>query len=589
MSAQERIPRVPRIALLVGYLALTVGLVRAHGAPATGYEISIYRATPLAFWMGVTVALLVAVGVAVSRYGGAFDALALLLGGGAVLSVVSLPVIRGYHFYGLADGLTHLGWAREIAAGAMSPLELIYPASHLMAGSLSALGGVDLPRAMLVVVPIFVLLYFVFVALTVWTLADSRAGAVAGALVAFALLPIYNVGTSLMFVPFTFGMLFAAFFLYLLVRYVDSSQPRRWPVDANDGLVLLAGIALLFLHSQVFLDLLILLGAVVAVQFLYRRAGRRNLITNHRPVHGHFAVLSGTFLAWNVNHGTLRTTLDQLVRSLTESGAAGAVVQQRGASLAGIGAGLPELFAKLFLVNVVVMLFATWLVLSSLRGSRVTNRDVDAWVVYLTVGGTLLAAFAVLHFFGAVSTYFFRHLGVGMVVVTILGGVGIAAATRRLPNVGRIGTSLSTAAMLVALALSIAILFPSPYIYNPSHHVTEAQMSGHATVFEHQDDDVAYAAVRGGIERYSSAMPGVPETGSEIVFGEEIRAGLATQYGVDRYVLVTATDRHREVEAYRELRVTRSDFRSMSHQRGVSRIGTNEELDVYYVTGNGTA
>lgn len=584
-----RTPRAPRIALLVGFLALTVGVARAHGAPATGYEISIYRATPVGFWLGVGIALVAAVGVATAPYGGAFDALALLLGGGAVLSIVSLPVIRGYHFYGLADGLTHLGWARAISIRAMSPVELIYPASHLIAGSVSALADVEMTRAMLLVIPLFVLLYVLFVTLTVWRLSGSRTGAVAGAFVSFALLPIYNVGTSLMFVPFTFGMLFGAFFLYLLIRYVDSPPARQLPINADDVLVLLAGVALLFLHSQAFLDLLILLGGVVAVQFLYRRAGRSGRITSHRPLHGHFAVLSGLFLAWNVSHGSLRTNLGQIYRSLAGSGAAGAVVQQRGASLAGVGAGLPELFAKLFLVNVVVMLFAVWVVLASLRGSRLTSRDLDAWVVYLIVGGTMFAGFAVLHFFGAVSTYFFRHMGIGMVLVSILGGVGITLAARSIPIGGKLGTPLASLAVLVALGLSIAILFPSPYIYNPSHHVTEAQLSGHETVFEHRADDVEFAAVRGGVERYSSAMPGVPGTAAESIYGEEIRAGLATQFGVDRYLIVTDTDRYREIVAYRGLRVTREDFRSIRHQRSASRIGTNGELDVYYVPSNETA
>ncbi|MFC6728432.1 hypothetical protein ACFQDG_07240, partial [Natronoarchaeum mannanilyticum] len=55
---ESRGTRRARIALLVGFVALTTAVIAAHRSPARSYELSIYEATPLLFWGGVGVAAL---------------------------------------------------------------------------------------------------------------------------------------------------------------------------------------------------------------------------------------------------------------------------------------------------------------------------------------------------------------------------------------------------------------------------------------------------------------------------------------------------------------------------------------------------
>ncbi|MFB6179797.1 MAG: hypothetical protein ABEI77_08745, partial [Halorientalis sp.] len=149
--------------LTLGFLAVAGAVLTATRSPATGYEVSIYSATPVTFWIACSVAFLAAISVAVSPLYEDVAPFVLVLGGSTMLTIAALPVLRGYYFYGLGDSLTHLGWARQLAAGS-DPLAFFYPGSHLIAAAIAAL-GYEMPYAMLLSVVLFTLLYLVCVPL----------------------------------------------------------------------------------------------------------------------------------------------------------------------------------------------------------------------------------------------------------------------------------------------------------------------------------------------------------------------------------------------------------------------------------------
>lgn len=586
-----------KTALVVGYLALAAGILRAHQAQPLGYEVSIYAATPVLFWLCIGVALSVSVAVVASGYYEQYTPLTLLLAGSAMLAIVSLPIIRGYHFFGREDSLTHLGWTREILGSITSPFELIYPGAHLFSGATQVLLGIADGRAVMLTVPLFVLVYFVFFTLVVRALIPRTVATILGAFVAFLLLPVFNVGTKLMFFPFILGVFLSPLFVYLLVLYLrrDSERLVRFlPVTALDLLLLLVGVTLIWVHPQLFSDVLLVLGAILVLQIGYSLAGRSGLVTTHRWIAGQFAVLSAVFVAWNLNHDAASRTLDQIVIELTTGGPAstGAVVQQRAGSLTAIGAGIPEIFLKVFLVNTLVILFAGLFAYRSLTvGSEYGWGDLDAWTRYLLLAGVLVGLNAAVHFFGEVSSYTFRHLGFGMVLASILGVAGLYFAITSWAARSRdrtwLRSSMTVGGVFVAIAviaLSVAVFFPSPYVYLASHQVSETEMEGFESAFEHRAEGVEYAGVRGGnVERYSEAIPGVPEISSRAVYGEDIRRGVGSGIAADSYFVVTETDRKREITAYRELRVTSADFQRIENTEGLSRIQANGDMEIYYV------
>jgi len=104
---------VTNAALTLGFLALTAALVSARTNPAVGYEVSVYRATPVAVWAGLGVAFVVSLVVSLFERS-RLRWVGLALGGTAALTVFALPLIRGYYYYGANDAMTHLGWVRDL-------------------------------------------------------------------------------------------------------------------------------------------------------------------------------------------------------------------------------------------------------------------------------------------------------------------------------------------------------------------------------------------------------------------------------------------------------------------------------------------
>jgi len=198
------------VVLLVGFLALLVGLLRVHFDPATAYELDIYRSTPVAFWVGVGLAYLAFLVTAVNTSRWATTFMGLLLGGLATTAIAGLPLIRGYHFYGHSDQMAHLGWVKGIDAGTFDTLDFIYPGTHSLSALVHQTTGLEVGFSMMLVVLCFVVVFVVFVPLSVYCLTDDvRATACAG-FSAFLLLPVNNIATELPYFPFLLATFFAS-------------------------------------------------------------------------------------------------------------------------------------------------------------------------------------------------------------------------------------------------------------------------------------------------------------------------------------------------------------------------------------------
>lgn len=586
--------------LLVGFLALAAATVLARTAPARGYEVSIYRATPTGFWAGVALAMAVSLVVAVVTVRRSHRVLALVLGGTTTVAIAGLPLIRGYAYYGTADALTHLGWAKDVRAGRMAVADIYYPAVHTLGLLFEGLLGQPLARTMLVGVLVLLAVYLVFVPLCVAELTDDRRrGLVVGAFAAFLLLPINHVAVNYMAPhPISDAILLSPLVLYLLAGFLDGQPERNATPDAV--LLALASTTTVLYHSMLTAAILVFLACVALVQLLYRRYVPGGDGLAGRPVYSQTAVLLVVFLFWNLRFAvvgrTMRLLTLALERALVGSTGPAAVVGQRSASLAGVGSGLMEVFAKLFLPSVIFGLLSAWVVQYSLRRWR----DEQLARARLFGAGLVGVGLYSLPFFvGNVSRLFFRYFGFLAVLATVLGAVAIVRLTsgdagrwQRRPWQPSARAALvgGFAALLVASTL---VVFPSPYIFQANDQVSERGLSGYRTAFEYRAPDVLFAGIRGGTLRYLHAV-----FGRQGAPGDRDRRGfyrsegntppgaldsLPTYFESDRYLVVTEHDRQREVVAYRGLRYTDEHLDRIGDQPRVNRVIVNGGVETYFV------
>ena len=582
--------------LSIGFLALTGAVLAAHSAPATGYELSLYTSTPLSFWALFGCAMSISLLVSLEATTDWYRRLALGLGGGASMAFIGLPVLRGYRFYGAGDALTHLGWVRGIRAGNLQPTELFYPGLHTLSTFIGVTFDIDLTQATLLAIVLFSALFVLFVSLSTALVFESRYSTIVGAFSALLFLPITNMSMFIVAHPMSQAVLFSAVVIYLLLRYLRS-QISLFSSSAIGAILTLTSVGLTIYHPQLAAHMVVVFLGIAMLQYLARWRWTDHPIASHRPIYGQTVILAAAFLLWISNHGffadVITFAFSNVIQYFVGSGpaAAGGSVGSQSGSLQEIGASVGELFLKMFGMNTLYIVLTGLLFLYLLFKSDAelvtkTNGLVSYFVVSL-VGLTGLFG---LYFFGNVSEMYFRVFGLMMAFITITGAVaisyGMTHVSKNRPT--PIFHSFSVTVFLVLLFVSLLTVFPSPYMYNASPHVTEMSMSGHETAFENRAENVSFIGIRAGPNRYldaTRAQRTATDGHDGSITGSEIEDDISDQYNTSRYLTVTRNDYEREVSAYQELRYSRDQLASISSQQGVNRVQSNGEFNLYFIRG----
>lgn len=574
--------------LAIGYVALAAAVLYADSTRPSGYEVSIYAGTPLEVWIGLGVALAVSLTLSFTVRRGLIRTLALALGGLSVVSITALPILRNYFFLGTADALTHLGWVRDISTGALEPAGLFYPGIHTFAVVFAAVTGVGLEMALMVTVVSMTAVGIVFVPLIVRTVARGDRAVVVAAFSTFLLFLVHNLGIYLHAHAFAQTTFFSSLVLFLAFLYL--TRGAKWAIG---GLLALVTIAVVVYHPQQAGNLILVFGAISLVQLFHRRYRSGHPIADHRPLYAHTGLLVLAFGLWITRfEGWAFFNLGRMVDAITayiegRPPTAGGNFVSQATSLTSIGSGLPEIFVKLFLVAAIFSAFAGTLMAASMLGRADGSRPTaNAVAVYLGVASLFAVPVIVAYFAGNIAEHYFRHIGFLLLVATIVGALALTRWIDRLeaaynPGIVTVAVVLGFA---ILLPLSLATVFPSPFMYKQTQHVTEPQMDGYATVFELNDESATLAGIRGGPWRYNDAIYGVSNRRNyRAVVPNANLSRLGSHFTGSGYLAVTENDWLRETEAYRGLRYTEASLRSLDSQPGVNRVVSNGDLTLYQV------
>ncbi|AGB16223.1 hypothetical protein Halru_1616 [Halovivax ruber XH-70] len=585
--------------IAVGFVAVAIAIVAGRLQPATGYEPSLYAATPALTWLCLGLAFVVAVPTALTHRG-IHQALGIGLGGLAVTTIVCLPLIRGYTFIGMGDGLTHLGWTRDIQTGAMAPHDLFYPGLHSLATGLSTVGGFDLSHALLIAVVVLFVPFVLFVPLTVDAITDRPQAVGVAAILSWFVLPVNNVATHMGAHSNTNALFLVPVFLFAVVAYLYRRAPVSLPVLGSPYgvLVVFVGLGLLLVHPQQLASAVVVLASIAAIQLLVRRRSSDDQpILEHPTTTAHTAVLVGAFSVWVLVNERFRDAVIGLAYGLATTDIGGdEAVGQRRASLTEIGGSIPELFAKLFLVSALVgLVVGGYLLIVWLGRSHARPRTRTA-ATYL--GGALvpLGAMFAVYFLGT-PTMAFRQVGFIAVVLTILGAVAISGfvgwSGQYVPR--GLSTGLVAIVLGACLVLALATVFASPFIYSPTQHVSEGTYHGYETAITNGTDQ-PYAGYGYTTYRFNHALYGVegvpPEragivgSGTGVIDADEFNDE-DYQYAYadeDPYFLaVSSFDTVREHDLYRGLNYDPGAYERLESYDGSSRYVSNGEFVLYEV------
>lgn len=584
--------------LSAGYCALVIAIATAHRNPATGYEPSLYAGTPTSTWAFLGIALTIAIATALSLRG-LHQVFGIALGALAITTVVSLPTIRGYYFLGKGDGLTHLGWVRDFLNGGMAPHDLFYPGLHSIASMLTLVAGFEVPRALMVAVVLVFVPFVLFVPLLVYAVTDSPRAAGVAAVLAWFVLPVNNVGTHMGAHSNTNALFFVPVFLFAVLAYLDRRATARLPFDVSPygALIVVAGTGLLLLHPQQMANAILVLATISVIQYLARDRFDDHPILEQPTTYGYTAVLAAAFGLWVLGNERFRDAVFGLIYGILSADIGGGeTVGQRSASLTEIGGSLPELFAKLFLVSALVGLVAACYLLVVWAGQSRATPEARTTVTYLGLALVPLGGVFVVYFLGT-PTMAFRQVGFIAVILTIIGAIALAGFvgwSGRYVPVG-IPNAVVAVALGACLVLAVLTVFASPFIYNPTQHVTEQTYHGYETsITEGADQPYAgygYTTYRYnhaiyGVESMNATQAGIVGSGTGVIEMEEFNDReyrFAYDAEEDYFLAVSEFDTVREHELYRGLNYDPRSLEELESYHGSAKYVSNGEFTLYEI------
>lgn len=562
---------------IIGFVVLTISILIAYVNPAQAYELSIYSGTPIFVWIGIILTLLIGLLLSFKGTTSTVRLQALLLSGMSVFFVVALPLIRGYYHLGEGDAMSHVGRVRDLLAGTSGLMEQGYPAVHTLIIFARQIAGIPIPQSFYYTLYTFIILFFIFIPVVVRSIENRQHSSQIAALLALLLLPINHISVFMQVYPTTQALLFIPVLLYIFTRYLNNDD-NRYPV-----LFILCSVTLILLHPQQAVNFLLLIGTAAAVQFFATRT--INDLTHDRSIYIMTSILFISFYGWFQGsrfEGPLRAFVNRLVISDVT---AGGEVGERGASLSQLGTSTIEMFTKLFAVSSVFCLLAGGLmVLLVYRWLIRRNRSQNTVLLYLTFGFIPILGMFFAYIVASITTQYFRHLGFMMVIVTIFGAIALARISDQVFDRETAKTALIVT-FLILFIPSILVVHPSPYIFQSSGHVSEGQIEGFETAFEHQEEGVEFLHVRSNTDRYEDYHFGETSRGIDAgtVPNHFANQNLSDRYQEPRYLIITGADRKRDPILYQGFRYSQEDFRYLESDPAISRVQSGGGVDLYLV------
>ena len=194
---------------------------------ASQYEVSIYSAYPIYFWILMIIVLFLTflnvffliekktnyISVILTFFA-SVNSLAILL---------FLPLFRNYYFYDPFDSLTHLGYVVDIFNSGHFSATNYYPFLHIFIYSLSVFGQVN-PKTIMFFIPLFFTVFFI-ISIFIFIRSITVKKEMALIVTVFTILPVF-IGSTAYVTPEGMTFLLIPFFLFLFLK---SSQLSREP------------------------------------------------------------------------------------------------------------------------------------------------------------------------------------------------------------------------------------------------------------------------------------------------------------------------------------------------------------------------
>ena len=596
-----------KIITIICLILLSFGLIFAWNKPATGYEASIFTATPVFFWVAILINLVCGVSIVVWQiYKGRhlknrYWALGWLLIIGVYLLIVSLPVIRGYLQWGLSDQLTHKALTDYILNTGKFQASNFYPVSHILLSEAVLIFKIPDAVLMKYIPLLFDILYLVFMYVLAKSLISSKG----------ALLLIFIGATTLTFLsnpgfaPNSLANAYLPFAIFLLVKSTPSGT-LSWKIPFLIVLFLMP-----IIHPVPSIELFIIMISATLPQLILDAVKKRSL-TVTKSVFSFRLAMSLFLLVWSVYwfssySGILNeavSNIKALISGLGISHLAQLNQQIQYAQEFGYSA------IQQFFTNYGVAFLYLLIALASIFVLLKKINELERSNLFSLYGPVILSGIIMLLLFGLNLAFSPTRIiiYIELLCVIILGFglfkfLGISLFKVGIPKINALITLPVIIIFVIGFIGGTLQTYPSAYTLSPNDQLTRTLVDGADWFFQSKNPAIPNSGILVQLPRLADytltpdEINAQPYTGIEQLnngqssmpwhFNYDLYAMLGEWYPQACYLLIMQEDRVVYPDVYprmEQIRFTQEDFAKLEQDQSVAKFYTNGGLDIYYVT-----
>lgn len=479
---------IPKILSIIAFTAITLAVLIINSTgPASGYEISIYSAYPVYFWILIVTSTLCGITILVSQ---AFNEkrsdlwiLGLMVLFLTDFIILSLPLFRDYLVFGRGDVLTHIGFAKDILytghfqiAGTLE--ENLYPILHVLMVNFNYLADINFYSSSMVIP----LIFYMFFILSMYLLAREITKDHGKTVLITAFASILTFGSeSLMLAPSVEG-----FFLIPLVIFLFYKTNTSETKIAEYILLLIVLLILIpFFHpGEVTFFLLLILVLISFSSHLYRRICKNYSLTDRVPsIRKSSSVLLLLIVVWvawftsfSVFLGKIKLVRDWLFYEVGTTNAMqyGSILSSANLSFYNFAFILMKMYGPylmFFVLSAVICMVLLKKMLSSGR-CKVNLKEFTFFILFSVFGVTILLSFT-----NFIGVDFGRVLKYELLISIFLNGAFLYSYFSK-KELKKKGMILITCFLLISGTIGIFNIYPSPLTRNPNSQVTAMELTG---------------------------------------------------------------------------------------------------------------
>lgn len=575
----------PKVIAIIGLLSFCASLMLAYLNPATGYELSIYNAMPMVYWILIFVSLICGIVIILisiyyknlNNYWG-LGFLILLL---TRLLILYTPFIRGYFTYN-GDNITHIGTIKDILTSGHIQISDFYPITHILIANILYVSNLPIMFTNYAT-GIMSIFYILFLYVLSKKISNSdifqKFTLIAAGLVIFNAYEVFLMpnGWSILYLPLV---------VYILFLEKKSSILL---------LLILLGMYPFFHPLSSIVLILILIVCIIIKQYMWgKRIHLTSLLTNKYSLLTIYLIIISIF--WILSFKMFHNNIINLYNAIIDNSAVNPYSEMSDtlSKLNVHGFGLVWLALKLYGHDFIYM-FLSLLIVPLIFIKKIKNINyVNLYILLIITFATGLLYIGYqfniapgLANIGAVR--FLRYMTLFCpLLVSYLAYYLYLQKSRFI--------LLFIMALLLASIISFFSLYPSPITINPNPQITQEDIKEMSWLLSFKDTSIENAIILNEPYRYSDLILGASQTtarGDMVLYPPYVpnhfnypNSTLGAYFKHNVYVALTNEDAIVYLTVWKSIgRFTVDDFNKFNNDNTVNIIYSNKLNNIYYVTG----